>query len=109
MFLFPTKLLELHIVILLFMFCKKLVFQSGIVLFSGAHVSLESLLKDNTLKAAIKDVVRGSGRSYPVGENEESAGTSSEKQQQVANGKEKLPLPTRFTAVSQEEKTLAVH
>ncbi|KAE8125116.1 hypothetical protein FH972_019951 [Carpinus fangiana] len=74
-----------------------------------AHVSLESLLKDNTLKAAIKDVVRGSGRSYPVGENEESAATSSEKHQQVANGKEKLPLPTRFTAVSQEEKTLAVH
>lgn len=72
-------------------------------------MSLESLLKDNKLKAAIKDVVRGSGRSYPVGENEESTSTSSEKLQQVANGKEKLPLPTRFTAVSQEEKTLAVH
>ncbi|XP_062166587.1 4-alpha-glucanotransferase DPE2 isoform X2 [Alnus glutinosa] len=69
------------------------------------HVSLESLMKDQKLKATIKDIVRGSGRSYPVGENEESEGTSSEKRQVAANGKEKIPL----AALSQEKETLAVH
>ncbi|XP_074306803.1 4-alpha-glucanotransferase DPE2 [Silene latifolia] len=35
-----------------------------------AHVTLESLLKDQELKDAIKDLVRGSGRSYPPSEEE---------------------------------------
>lgn len=66
-------------------------------------MSLESLTKDKQLKATIKEVIRGSGRSYPVGGNEESAGTSSEKKQ-VPTRKE-----TPLTAVSKEKEALAVH
>lgn len=32
---------------------------------AGVHVTLEALMKDNDLKNTIKDLVRGSGRSYP--------------------------------------------
>lgn len=81
-------------------------------LYSGVHVTLESLMKDNELKAAIKDLVRGSGRSYPVVEEnevevkEETTATSTGKQQ-VANGKETMPLGSELTGVPQKE-TLAV-
>ncbi|KAG2687450.1 hypothetical protein I3843_09G052400 [Carya illinoinensis] len=76
------------------------------------HVTLESLMKDNQLKTTIKDLVRGSGRSYPVGENEvqvneETAATSTEKQL-VPNGDEKLPVASELTGIPQKE-TLAVH
>ncbi|KAB1222667.1 4-alpha-glucanotransferase DPE2 [Morella rubra] len=76
------------------------------------HVTLESLMKDNELKAAIKDLVRGSGRSYPVVEEnevevkEETTATSTGKQQ-VANGKETMPLGSELTGVPQKE-TLVV-
>lgn len=35
-------------------------------LYSGVHVTLESLQKDKELKTIIKDLVRGSGRSCPA-------------------------------------------
>lgn len=103
---FPPEILELHLVIFSSLFLY------GILLFSGVHVTLESLMKDNQLKTTIKDLVRGSGRSYPVGENEvqvneETAATSTEKQL-VPNGDEKLPVASELTGIPQKE-TLAVH
>ncbi|GMY19773.1 4-alpha-glucanotransferase DPE2 isoform X1 [Fagus crenata] len=70
------------------------------------HVTLESLIKDNELKSTIKGLVKGSGRSHPVGENEvqakeESAATTAQTQQ-VATGKEKL-LVTQLNGVPQKE------
>jgi hypothetical protein len=77
-----------------------------ILLYSGTHVTLESLIKDNELKSTIKGLVKGSGRSHPVGENEvqakeESAATTAQTQQ-VATGKEKL-LVTQLNGVPQKE------
>lgn len=36
------------------------------LVYSGVHVTLESLLKDKELKSNISEVVRCSGRSYPL-------------------------------------------
>lgn len=48
-----------------------------------AHVTLETLLKDQELKSTIKDLVWGSGRSYPFkGEEETSAASNLVKQHQ---------------------------
>lgn len=76
-------------------------------------MTLESLMKDNELKTAIKDLVRGSGRSCPVGENEaqlneETAATSTEKQV-VTSGNEKLPLASEDSPGVPQKETLAVH
>lgn len=43
-----------------------------IFIFSGVHVTLESLLKDKEHIASIKNLVEGSGRSYPPLEDDES-------------------------------------
>ena len=72
-----------------------------ILLYSGVHVTLESLIKDSELKSTIKDLVRGSGRSHPVGENEvqvneESVATT--EKQQVATW-----VVTRLNGVPQKE------
>ncbi|KAI9160495.1 hypothetical protein LWI28_008665 [Acer negundo] len=53
------------------------------------HVTLESILEDKELKTIIKDLVRGSGRSYPQAGQETPAITPEKKQ--VANGQEKNP------------------
>ncbi|KAL3533414.1 hypothetical protein ACH5RR_006935 [Cinchona calisaya] len=70
------------------------------------HVTLEALLKDKDLIAVIKDLVRGSGRSYPSQELEvsELKGTVPEKQQVVADGLEKAP---QTNGISRKE-TVAV-
>ncbi|XP_075638330.1 4-alpha-glucanotransferase DPE2 [Castanea sativa] len=70
------------------------------------HVTLESLIKDSELKSTIKDLVRGSGRSHPVGENEvqvneESVATT--EKQQVTIGKEKLLVVTQLNGAPQKE------
>ncbi|CDP16326.1 unnamed protein product [Coffea canephora] len=72
------------------------------------HVTLESLLKDKDLITVIKDLVRGSGRSYPLQEPEvsEGKGTVPEKQQ-AANGLEKVPQITQTNGISKKE-TVAV-
>ncbi|KAL5743263.1 hypothetical protein ACOSQ2_026379 [Xanthoceras sorbifolium] len=54
-----------------------------------AHVTLESILEDTELKTTIKDLVRGSGRSYPQ-TGQETAAIALEKKQ-VANGQERSP------------------
>ncbi|KAI8562556.1 hypothetical protein RHMOL_Rhmol03G0044400 [Rhododendron molle] len=64
------------------------------------HVTLESLMKDKELKSTIKDLIRGSGRSYPPtsGEIEVQAGrekgvaTAAPTKQQVTAGLEKISL-----------------
>lgn len=71
------------------------------------HVSVETLMKDKELKATIKELVRGSGRSYPVGENEESTAATTDIQQ-LLSGKENIQRSSHLTAVPQKE-TLAVH
>ncbi|EOY08695.1 Disproportionating enzyme 2 isoform 1 [Theobroma cacao] len=54
------------------------------------HVTMESLMKDEELKATIKDLIRGSGRSYPpIGEAEkqlsqETAAIALEKKHHVS-------------------------
>uniref|UniRef100_A0A5B7B0S7 4-alpha-glucanotransferase n=1 Tax=Davidia involucrata TaxID=16924 RepID=A0A5B7B0S7_DAVIN len=69
------------------------------------HVTLESLLKDKELKMAIKDLVRGSGRSYPpLGEVE--VGLVPDKKQ-VTSGQEKIPLSTQLNGIPKNE-SLAV-
>ena len=69
---------------------------------------MESLLKDKDLITVIKDLVRGSGRSYPLQEPEvsEGKGTVPEKQQ-AANGLEKVPQTTQTNGISKKE-TVAV-
>lgn len=76
------------------------------MLYSGVHVTLESLIKDSELKSTIKDLVRESGRSHPVGENEvqvneESVATT--EKQQVTTGKEELLVVTQLNGVPQKE------
>lgn len=84
----------------------------GGTLNSGVHVTLESLLKDKELTKTIKDLVSGSGRSYPpTGKVEvqvarQDACVISEKQQ-IAGGQDKLPLATQLNGVS-ETKSIAV-
>lgn len=50
---------------------------------SGSHVTLEALLKDQELKTAIKDLVRGSGRAYPR-DHEETLAASDQRNQSPA-------------------------
>ncbi|KAK9289814.1 hypothetical protein L1049_007974 [Liquidambar formosana] len=69
------------------------------------HVTLESLLKDKELKTKIKNLIRGSGRSYPpMGEAETLAGQETavvipEKQQ--VSGREKIPPATQLNGAQQ--------
>ncbi|GAV89138.1 CBM_20 domain-containing protein/Glyco_hydro_77 domain-containing protein [Cephalotus follicularis] len=72
------------------------------------HVTLESLMKDKELKTTLKDLVCGSGRSYPpVVEAEkqvvqEKAAAIPEKQQ-VSNGQEKIFMATQLNGASQKQ------
>ncbi|KAM6570952.1 hypothetical protein CsatA_015032 [Cannabis sativa] len=65
------------------------------------HVTLESLIKDDELITTIKDLVRGSGRSYPGGHTEIQAkqelSFSSTQKQPVANEKEKISVISQGT------------
>ncbi|XP_059668275.1 4-alpha-glucanotransferase DPE2 isoform X2 [Cornus florida] len=74
-----------------------------------AHVTLESLLEDAELKTAIKDLVRGSGRSYPpsgeVQVGQEKTGVMPDKLK-VASGQEVFSLPVHLKGITNE--TLAV-
>jgi len=57
------------------------------LIFSGVHVTLESLLDDKDIQATIKDLVTSSGRSFP-GKKAEGADESGEKLSKVQlNGK----------------------
>ncbi|XP_044468053.1 4-alpha-glucanotransferase DPE2 [Mangifera indica] len=69
------------------------------------HVTLESLLKDKELKATIKDLVRGSGRSHPQVDEATTAITSD--RQQIANVLQKNPTEKPLNGVPQKE-TVAV-
>ncbi|CAK9170452.1 unnamed protein product [Ilex paraguariensis] len=74
----------------------------------GSHVTLESLLKDKGLKTTIKDLIRGSGRSYPqefeVQMNLEKADGVPEKQQEATSvGQEKVSLATQLNDISKRE------
>ncbi|XP_057971656.1 4-alpha-glucanotransferase DPE2 [Malania oleifera] len=72
------------------------------------HVTLESLLKDNNLKTIIKDLVRGSGRSFPLVEEDEkhenqgTAAVIQEKHQ--VDGRGTLPFATQPNAAPRKEK-----
>ncbi|KAL7197782.1 hypothetical protein ACSBR2_020328 [Camellia fascicularis] len=71
------------------------------------HVTMESLLKDKELKSTIKDMIRGSGRSYPPSEEVEiQAGVASIKQQ-VTTGQEKISSKTNLIGIPKQE-TVAV-
>lgn len=64
-------------------------------------MTLESLIKDSELKSTIKDLVRGSGRSHPVGENEVQVNEES-----VATTEKQLVatwVVTRLKGVPQKE------
>lgn len=65
------------------------------------HVSLESLQKDTELKAIIKDLVRGSGRSYPP-TGEDAVATDPGKKP-VAIGTKVIPESTRMNGASKKE------
>ncbi|KAM7524384.1 hypothetical protein LguiA_014286 [Lonicera macranthoides] len=75
------------------------------------HVTLESLVKDKELKTAIKDLVRGSGRSYPPSEEVEvqaaSGKASAVPKQQLSGGQEKVPPTTQPNEIS-KNKSVAV-
>lgn len=72
------------------------------------HVTLESLLKDKELTKTIKDLVRGSGRSYPpTGKVEGQDACVISEKQQIGGGQDKLPLATQLNGVS-ETKSIAV-
>lgn len=74
-------------------------------LYSGIHVTLESLLKDKELKTIIKDLVHGSGRSYPQVNQTTTAITFVK--QQSAKVQEKNPTVQPLNEVPQKE-TVAV-
>ncbi|KAL6988102.1 4-alpha-glucanotransferase dpe2 [Sarracenia purpurea var. burkii] len=72
----------------------------------GVHVTLESLLQDKELNTIIKDLIRGSGRSYPHVEEDEK-GIASIKQQ-VTTGQEKISsAPHHLNGIPKKE-TVAV-
>lgn len=73
--------------------------------YSGVHVTLESLLKDKELKATIKDLVCGSGRSHP--QVDEATTTITSDRQQIANVLQKNPTEKPLNGVPQKE-TVAV-
>ncbi|XAR48322.1 4-alpha-glucanotransferase [Bertholletia excelsa] len=75
------------------------------------HVTLESLLNDKELKTTIKDLVRGSGRSYPRSEEvknqmggEKGAAPA---RQQISNGQDKISSTTQLTGLPKKD-TVAV-
>lgn len=73
-------------------------------------MTLESLLKDKELTKAIKDLVRGSGRSYPLSEVVESQATQQVRlvsEKQHVAGHDKLPLANKLHGVP-ETKTIPV-
>ena len=74
-------------------------------------MTLESLLKDKELTKAIKDLVRGSGRSHPLSAEAESNVTqqvhSVSDKQEITVGQDKLPLANKLNGVS-ETKTIPV-
>lgn len=82
-----------------------------LLVFSGVHVTLESLMKDEELKTTIKGLVRGSGRSYPfVGEtdgqeNQETAVMIPGKHQ-AASGQEKIPVGKQLNGVPRKETSV---
>ncbi|CAI9099424.1 OLC1v1036244C3 [Oldenlandia corymbosa var. corymbosa] len=67
------------------------------------HMTLESLLKDKDLITVIKDLVRGSGRSYPSKELELSQEAVVPDKQHVANGQAKAPQATSTNLSSKKE------
>ncbi|KAK3030340.1 hypothetical protein RJ639_038973 [Escallonia herrerae] len=76
------------------------------------HVTMELLLKDKELKTTIKDLIRGSGRSYPpsreaeVHVGHEKVRVAPEKQQ-VSNGQDKVALTSQLNGIP-TSKGLAV-
>lgn len=73
-------------------------------LFSGSHVTLESLMKDKELQATIKGLSLESGRSVP---HEAKPASSKPVSVDVEAGKEKISLATESNGIPKKE-TLAV-
>lgn len=63
---------------------------------AGVHVTLESLLGDKDLKAIIKDLVRSSGRSFPVTVGSDMQGNQNNiailVKKQIQNEQEKISM-----------------
>lgn len=70
---------------------------------------MESLLKDEELTTVIKDLIRGSGRSYPLKETEsfEEKGVVVPEKKQVGNVLANVPQATKTSAIPKKE-TVAV-
>lgn len=71
---------------------------------TGVHVTFESLMKDNELKTTIKDLIGGSGRSYPRLEEADvpvGARISVVEKEQAMNGfpKERVAVETSPVSV----------
>ncbi|XP_038697442.1 4-alpha-glucanotransferase DPE2 [Tripterygium wilfordii] len=76
------------------------------------HVTLESLMKDKELKTTIKDLVCGSGRSYPplaeaVKQANEATSAITLEKQKVASGLDKISIAPQLNG-AQRKETLAV-
>lgn len=69
-------------------------------LYTGVHVTLESLQKDEELKTTVKDLVCASGRSCPPGGQEVASNTRDK--QQVASSQEKNPISKPLSGVPQK-------
>ena len=77
----------------LYIYSRLFVFQSFQIMLtllnfpsSGSHVTVESLLKDADLKKTIRDLVRGSGRSYPHEDEEPTEALNQTSQVARSNG-----------------------
>ncbi|KAG9129056.1 hypothetical protein Leryth_016878 [Lithospermum erythrorhizon] len=74
-----------------------------------AHVTIETLLNDKEHMMLIKDLIRGSGRSYPLKKLEEDIGSITlSGKQQAANGQEKVPLASCANGISDKASAVAV-
>lgn len=76
--------------------------------FSGVHVTMEALIKDNELISTIKDLVRSSGRSYPAVQAEklpsqESAAVAGTENQKMSSSKDKVHPAASLNGVPQKE------
>ncbi|GAA0156538.1 hypothetical protein LIER_14016 [Lithospermum erythrorhizon] len=74
-----------------------------------AHVTIETLLNDKEHMMLIKDLIRGSGRSYPLKKLEEDIGSITlSGKQQAANRQEKVPLASCANGISDKASAVAV-
>jgi 4-alpha-glucanotransferase len=77
-------------------------------MFSGVHVTLESLLKDKELITTIKGLVRGSGRAHPSVQETDELGNQETivlipGKHQVTTGQEKISVGKQLNGVPRKE------